>query len=45
MAGSARPTHEATLGYTSRQWLARTDEGDQLVKFPARDPDPERTRR
>jgi aminoglycoside phosphotransferase (APT) family kinase protein len=33
-----------TLGYTSRQWLARTDEGDLLVKFPARDPDPERTR-
>jgi hypothetical protein len=26
-----------TLGYTSRQWLARTDEGDLLVKFPARD--------
>ena len=33
-----------TLGYTSRQWLARTDEGDLLVKFLARDPDPERTR-
>jgi len=26
-----------TLGYTSRQWLVRTDEGDLLVKFPARD--------
>jgi hypothetical protein len=33
-----------TLGYTSRQGLARTDEGDLLVKFPARNPDPERTR-
>lgn len=34
----------ATLGYSSRQWLAKTDEGDLLVKFPARDPDPERIR-
>ena len=33
-----------TLGYTSRQWLARTDDGDLLVKFPAQNRDPERTR-
>lgn len=33
-----------TQGYTSWQWLARTDEGELLIKFPARDPDPERTR-
>ncbi|MHB8246473.1 MAG: phosphotransferase family protein [Acidimicrobiales bacterium] len=33
-----------TVGHTSRQWLARTDEGDLLVKFPARDLEPERTR-
>ena len=33
-----------TLGYTSSHWLARTDEGDLLVKFPIRDPEPERMR-
>jgi aminoglycoside phosphotransferase (APT) family kinase protein len=32
-------------GYTSRQWVADTDEGRLLVKTPARDMDPEHLRR
>jgi aminoglycoside phosphotransferase (APT) family kinase protein len=32
-------------GYTSRQWVADTDEGRLLVKMPARDGDPEHLRR
>lgn len=30
----------ATSGYTSRQWLADTDEGPLLIKVPVRLPDP-----
>jgi aminoglycoside phosphotransferase (APT) family kinase protein len=36
---------DATSGYTSRQWLAETDEGRLLVKIPMRIPDPEHMRR
>jgi aminoglycoside phosphotransferase (APT) family kinase protein len=32
-------------GYTSRQWVADTDEGPLLVKTPVRDTDPEHIRR
>jgi aminoglycoside phosphotransferase (APT) family kinase protein len=32
-------------GYTSRQWVADTDEGPLLVKSPVRDTDPEHLRR
>lgn len=32
-------------GYTSRQWVAETDEGLLLVKTPIRNPDPEHLRR
>lgn len=32
-------------GYTSRQWVADTDEGPLLVKAPVRDTDPEHLRR
>lgn len=32
-------------GYTSRQWIADTDEGRLLVKRPDREPDPEHLRR
>jgi aminoglycoside phosphotransferase (APT) family kinase protein len=32
-------------GYTSRQWVADTDEGRLLVKTPVRDSDPEHLRR
>jgi aminoglycoside phosphotransferase (APT) family kinase protein len=32
-------------GYTSRQWVAATDEGPLLVKAPVRDTDPEHLRR
>jgi aminoglycoside phosphotransferase (APT) family kinase protein len=32
-------------GYTSRQWVADTDEGPLLVKTPVRDTDPEHLRR
>jgi aminoglycoside phosphotransferase (APT) family kinase protein len=32
-------------GYTSKQWVAATDEGGLLVKVPQRDPDPEHLRR
>lgn len=32
-------------GYTSRQWVADTDEGPLLVKTPVRDTDPEHVRR
>ncbi|MEU8298960.1 aminoglycoside phosphotransferase family protein [Micromonospora sp. NPDC048909] len=32
-------------GFTSRQWVADTDEGPLLVKTPVRDPDPEHLRR
>ncbi len=32
-------------GYTSRQWVADTDEGPLLVKTPVRDTDPEHFRR
>jgi aminoglycoside phosphotransferase (APT) family kinase protein len=32
-------------GYTSRQWVAETDEGPLLVKTPVRDTDPEHIRR
>lgn len=32
-------------GYTSRQWVADTDEGPLLVKTPVRDADPEHLRR
>ncbi|MEV0809185.1 hypothetical protein [Micromonospora sp. NPDC050200] len=32
-------------GYTSRQWVADTDEGPLLVKTPIRDTDPEHLRR
>ncbi|MCM0677653.1 aminoglycoside phosphotransferase family protein [Micromonospora phytophila] len=33
------------VGYTSRQWVADTDEGPLLVKTPMRDTDPEHLRR
>ncbi|MFB9451508.1 aminoglycoside phosphotransferase family protein [Dactylosporangium vinaceum] len=32
-------------GYTSRQWVADTDEGQLLAKHPVRSPDPEHMRR
>ncbi|MGK5737884.1 phosphotransferase family protein [Micromonospora sp. URMC 103] len=32
-------------GYTSRQWVADTDEGPLLIKTPVRDTDPEHLRR
>lgn len=32
-------------GYTSRQWVAETDEGPLLAKTPVRNPDPEHMRR
>ncbi|MFG2109761.1 phosphotransferase family protein [Micromonospora chersina] len=37
--------HPLDAGYTSRQWVADTDEGPLLVKVPVRDPDPEHLRR
>jgi aminoglycoside phosphotransferase (APT) family kinase protein len=35
---------DATSGYSSRQWLAETDEGRLLVKVPVRNTDPEHFR-
>ncbi|MGP3970775.1 phosphotransferase family protein [Streptomyces sp. 6N223] len=39
---SVRPLDK---GYTSKQWVAATDQGPLLVKAPQRDPDPEHLRR
>ncbi|MFI5914217.1 phosphotransferase family protein [Dactylosporangium sp. NPDC051541] len=40
--GDIRPLE---AGYTSRQWVADTDEGQLLAKRPVRNPDPEHMRR
>jgi len=40
--GALRPLD---AGYTSKQWVADTDEGPLLVKVPQRDKDPEHARR
>ncbi len=37
--------HSLDKGYTSKQWVAATDEGRLLVKVPQRDRDPEHLRR
>lgn len=37
---AVRSVRSTTSGYTSRQWLADTDEGPLLVKVPVRLPDP-----
>jgi aminoglycoside phosphotransferase (APT) family kinase protein len=37
--------HPLDKGYTSRQWVAATEEGRLLVKVPQRDRDPEHLRR
>jgi aminoglycoside phosphotransferase (APT) family kinase protein len=40
-----RAIRRLDAGYTSRQWVADTDEGRLLVKTPVRDTDPEHLRR